>query len=386
MLICLKGQRGKETGGFIKMLRLRHSLILSIILLVSCITTNGIAAQAGTDWLVSPELLEQAKIKILWQQELPIRNGEHLEQLIIAGSRIYALSDRNFLVSMDRDKGGVIFSKSIASTGIPVVGFELYQDELISVIGNKLTEFNPETGTEIKTKVLNFGVVCPVVRNSEFFYVSWPDKRLHTLQADNHIQVFEVSADKNSLITSVIATETFVIFGTKMGNVISITPDKPKRLWQFDAADAIAGPIVLDGRQLFFASKDTYLYRVDITGTTTAELIWKYQIPSIPNEAPRVTRRVVYQYAPTKGLAAIDRQTGLLMWLLPQGAELLAEADRKAFVVTNAGTLAVMDNARGKLLYTVNFADVSKYAANTTDSKIYIADERGRVACLEPVK
>jgi hypothetical protein len=74
------------------------------------------------------------------------------------------------------------------------------------------------------------------------------------------------------------------------------------------------------------------------------------------------------------------------MWLLPQGAELLAEADRKAFVVTNAGTLAVMDNARGKLLYTVNFADVSKYAANTTDSKIYIADERGRVACLEPVK
>jgi len=45
-----------------------------------------------------------------------------------------------------------------------------------------------------------------------------------------------------------------------------------------------------------------------------------------------------------------------------------------------------MDNARTKLLYTVNFASVSIYAANTKDSKIYIADERGRIACLEPVE
>ena len=368
------------------MLRLRGLIILLIGLLISCTTTGGKTSGPKTEWLVSPELLEHAKLKILWQNELPIRKGEHLEQLYIAGNRIYTLSSRNFLVSLDREKGSVIFSWSIASTGIPVVGFELYQDELISIIGNKLVEMNPETGIETKTKVLDYGVVCPVVRNSSYFYVSWPDKRLHALNADNKLQVFEVSADNDSLITSVIATESSVIFCTKAGNVVSITPDKPKRLWQFDAADAIAGPIVRDGRQLFFASKDTNVYRLDIDNPTTAELIWKYQLPSVPTNAPRVTRRVVYQCAPTKGMVAIDRQKGNLIWLLPQGEELLTEADEKAFVFTNAGTLAVMDNTRGKLLYTVNFAGVSRYVTNTTDSKIYIADERGRVACLEPVK
>ncbi|OHB62052.1 MAG: hypothetical protein A2167_03635 [Planctomycetes bacterium RBG_13_46_10] len=368
------------------MLRSRGSLIISIGLLVWCISAIGTAAQVKSDWLVSPELLEHAKLKILWQNELPIRKSESLKQLFLVGSRVYALSSRNFLVSLDREKGSVIFSKSIASTGIPIVGLELYRDELISVIGNKLTRIDPETGMEIKARVLDFGVVCPVVRNSSYYYVSWPDKRLHVLQGDSSLQVFEVSADNNSLITTVIADESSVIFGTNAGNVVSITPNGPKRLWQFDAAGAIAGPIVRDGRQLFFAGKDTNVYRVDITGPMTAELAWKYQIPSIPNDAPRVTRRVVYQYAPTKGIAAIDRQTGLLMWLLPQGAELLAEEDGKAYVFTNDGTLAVMDNVRGKPLYTVNFAGVSRYISNTTDSKIYIADERGRVACLEPVK
>jgi outer membrane protein assembly factor BamB len=384
------------------MLRLRNTVILLIVFLVLCISADTVAAKAGTepstrlrsvpskvegtDWLVSPELLEHARLRVLWQNELPIREAESLERLFIVGNRIYALSDQNYMVSLNREKGNVIFSRPLAPAGIPVVGLEPYQDKLISVIGNKLVEIDPETGIESYAKILEFGVICPVVRNNSFFYISWPDRRLHTLHADNKVQVFEAAAENESMITSIVADEWFVIFGTDAGNVISITPDRPKRLWQFDAADAIAGPIVRDGMSLFFASKDTNVYRIDIVNPVMTELVWKYQIPSIPTKSPRVTRQVVYQYAPVKGLAAIDKQRGSLLWLLPQGVELLAESAGKAFVFTNAGTLVAMDNARAKLLFTVNFASVSRYAVNTTDSKIYIADERGRVACLEPVE
>jgi len=45
-----------------------------------------------------------------------------------------------------------------------------------------------------------------------------------------------------------------------------------------------------------------------------------------------------------------------------------------------------MDNAKARKLYSVNFAHVSKYAANAMDDKIYIADKRGRIACLEPTE
>lgn len=368
------------------MSRLRSTVVLWVSLWALCVSDKGIAVQAGSRWLVSPELLEHAKLKILWQDQLPIKKGENLERLFIVGNRIYALSDQNYMVSLDRVKGKVIFSRPIAAAGLPVVGLELYQDKLISVIGNRLVEIDPETGIENRAKYMEFGIVCPAARNSSYFYVSGADRRLHTLHADNRVQVFEVAAENDSMITSIIADEAFVVFGTDAGNVISITPDRPKRLWQFDAADAIAGPIVRDGMSLFFANKDTNVYRVDMVEPMWAKLVWKHQVPGVLQMPPRVTPEVVYQYTGSGGLTAINKQSSKFMWRLPEGVDLSMEARGKAYVITNARTLVVMDNTTGKLLYSVNFAAVSRFAANTTDSRIYIADERGRLACLEPTE
>jgi outer membrane protein assembly factor BamB len=264
-----------------------------------------------------------------------------------------------------------------------VVGLDLYQDELISIISNRLVELDPRLGTERKANALEFAVTCPAARNSSFFYLAGTDRRLRALHADNKVQVFEVAAKNDSMIRSIIADEKFVIFGTDAGNVICIAADRPYQLWQFDAADAIAGPIIRDGMSLFFASKDTHVYRVDMVDVLARNLIWKCQMPGILSKEPRVTRDVVYQYAQGKGLTAIDRNSGRYIWLLDE-ADLLAEAEGKAYVITNKRTLVVMDNSKAKKLYAVNFADVAMHATSTTDSKIYIADEHGLVACLEP--
>jgi len=355
-------------------------------LLALHVTSGAKAKDDGSQWLVSPELLGHAKLKIVWQNKLPIRKTESLDQLSIIGNRIYALSDHNYMVCLDREKGNALFSRPVAPVGFPVVGLELYRDELISIIGNKLVEIDPNTGTENKAKYLEFGVVCPAARNSSYFYVSGADRRLHVLHAENYVQVFEVAADNDSMITSIIADERFVVFGTDAGNVVSMLPDRPRWLWQFDATDAIAGPIVRDEMSLFFASKDLNVYRIDMVDLTWAKLIWKHQMPGLLEKAPHVTPEVVYQYARNGGLTAIDKQSGKFMWSLQQGADLLAEAGRYAYVLTNVRTLVVMDNTTGKKLYSVNFAGVSRVATNTIDSKIYIADKRGRLACLEPAE
>ena len=74
------------------------------------------------------------------------------------------------------------------------------------------------------------------------------------------------------------------------------------------------------------------------------------------------------------------------MWSVPGGVDLLAEASGKAYVITDERTLVVMDNIRAKKLYSLNFAGVSRHAANIADMKIYVADTRGRIACLQPVE
>lgn len=364
---------------------LRYRLVLLLSVLVLWIAPVGIAEESSSRWLVSPELLEHAKLKILWDNKLPIKENESLEQLFIVGNRIYALSNHNYMVSLNREKGNVIFSRPVAKFGLPVVGLELYKDKLFSVIGGELVEISPEFGTEHNARRLGFGITCPVVRNSSYFYVAGTDRCVHALRADDKVEVFKIAAEKASMITSVVAGEDFVVFGTDAGNVRSIRPDSPSMQWSFDAADGIARPIVRDEGSLFFASKDTNVYRVEIS---TGKLGWEhpYQAGAVLDRAPRVSRHVVYQYAGNKGLAAIDKGTGKLIWQLPEGVDLLAEAEGKAYVITNAGTLVVMDNKKAKRLSSVNFARVSKYVTNVTDSKIYIADDAGRIACLEPIK
>ncbi|MDT8300064.1 MAG: PQQ-binding-like beta-propeller repeat protein [Sedimentisphaerales bacterium] len=366
---------------------LKNRFVLLAGLLVLCFVQYSIAAEGSSQMLVSPKLLEHANLKILWENKLSIKNNERLEQMLILGNSIYAISNKNYMVSLNKENGDIIFRRVVAPEGLPVSGLKLYEDELISIVGTKLIEIDPKTGNQLKADDVGFVIACPAARNSSYFYLSGADKRLHTLRADDKVQIFKVAADNDSMITSILAHDISVIFGTDAGNVVSIAPDRPRKLWQFDASGGIAGPIVRDEMSLFFASKDTNVYRVDMVGLPLKrQLIWKYQTAGVLDREPRVTQQVIYQYVLGKGVTAIDKESGQFMWSVPGGVDLLAEAKGRAYIITKDRKLVVMDNLTAKKLYSVNFAEVTRHTANTIDSKIYIADEHGRIACLQPVK
>jgi len=370
------------------MLRMfRHGIISLVGLLVLCVMQSSVAVEGASGGLISPELLGHANLKALWENELPMKSTESLKQLLVLGNRVYVVSDQDHIISLNRDNGKIVFARTVRPAGLLVGGFKLYGAELLYVSGSRLIQIDAESGAQSAAMDLGYGMTCPAARNSSFFYVAGDDKRLHVLRADDRVQTFEISADNESVITSIDADEAFVIFATAVGNVICAAPNKPVRLWQFDAADAIAGPVVRDWASLFFASKDTNVYRVDMVGPPEQKrLIWKYQARALLDKAPRVTQEVVYQPVRGKGVTAIDKETGSLLWSVPGGVDFLAEHRNRAYVMTDAGTLVVMDNVKAQKLYSVNFAGVSKYAPNPADGKIYVADKRGRVACLQPLE
>ncbi len=344
----------------------------------------GLGATQHADGLLSPELLGHAHLKAIWQLDLPMKEGEKFVETTILGDRLYIRSDRNYLWSLDRAKGDIVFSRPIALPGIPVLGLSLYENRLITVINNQLVELDKDLGTERRVSDLELGIVAPPARNSQFFYISAADRRLHVFRAKDLVQIFPVAVDNDSLITSVLADDSLVVLGTDGGNVVAMMPDAPRRLWQFKAPEALAGPVRRDGNSFYFASVDTNVYRVDMTNPTTAALIWRYQTEAVLDQAPLLTRDFVYQYAPRRGYTAIAKQTGRAVWTLAEGLDLLAEADKRAYVITGVGTLAVMDNATGRPLYWVNIAPVAAHVANTIDARIYLADKTGRIVCLEP--
>ena len=78
---------------------LRCRLVLLVSFFIFCAVPEGIAVE-GMQRLVSPELLKQAELEILWENKLPMKMGESLERLFIPfdcaqgrlGNRIYGLS------------------------------------------------------------------------------------------------------------------------------------------------------------------------------------------------------------------------------------------------------------------------------------------------------
>jgi outer membrane protein assembly factor BamB len=322
----------------------------------------------------------------VWQATLPVRPGEHLDMLTILNDRLYIRSTENYVWALDRRTGDVVFSRPIASPGFPVFGWNTYGDRIVTVIDNEIVELDADSGARRRVSDVGLSIIAPPVRNSEFFYVSAADRRLHLFQVSNMVEMLKVSADNDSLITSVVAGEDMVVFATHMGNLVAMVPDAPKKLWQFNAVEAMAGPFVRDGNSFFFANKDTCVYRVDAVGANEVGLVWKYQTEAILDRQPRVTGTTVYQYAPGYGVTAIGRRSGQALWSLPEGVDLLAESGNKAYVFTKFNTLVVMDNASGNRLYWVNFGGVSDYAPNVTDAKIYVADQSGRILCAQPIR
>lgn len=350
-----------------------------------CVPVMVKGAESSTS-LVPKALLEPVNLASVWQTTLPVRPGERLEMVRILGDRLYVRSAADYVWSLDRNTGDIVFSESIAPAGFPILGWNVYGDRLITVIDSQLVELDASTGLRRRTGDLGLSIIAPPVRNSEFFYVSAADRRLHVFHVKNLVEAFKVSADNDSLITSVLAGEDMVVFGTDAGNLVAMTPDAPKKLWQFDAVRSMAGPVIRDGRSFFFASKDTCVYRVDAGGANDASMVWRFQTEAILDREPRVTATTVYQFAHGAGLTAIDRQSGQALWSLPEGADLLAESRNKAYIYTKFRTLVVMDNASGRRLCWVNFADVSDYATNVADAKMYLADQGGRIMCVQPIR
>ncbi len=363
-----------------KMLKLRFALLAVVS---QIIFTSVLYAEDELRWLIPRAMLASTELEIVWQFNLPMSKGESLDRLFLDGNRLYALSSQNFLSCINRADGNVMFAGPIAPAGLPVADFESYKGGLITMVGDKLIEISADFGIKKTTTSVTSRAVCPIVRNDSFFYIAGADKRIHVLKADNKVQVFEVAAENDSRITSVLAEQEFVVFATEAGNVIRIAPDKAVKIWQFNAPAAIIGPVVHDANSLYFACRDTCVYRL---GLSSGDILWKCQTQGILDVAPQLGGKLVYQRVPDMGLVAIDKTAGTFVWPVKDGVGLLSESGDKTFVITKGGFVTAMDNVKAKQLYSVYLGLPVKYATNTADAKIYIADAKGRIACLEPAK
>ncbi|MFA6185814.1 MAG: PQQ-binding-like beta-propeller repeat protein [Phycisphaerae bacterium] len=331
---------------------------------------------------ISEKLLNQAGLSTVWQTAVALDAGENIQRIDILGDYIYILTGTNYLFCLDRNTGKLSFSATVALPKMPASAPSSYKNTAYIVAENKLIAFDILQRTEISRIILPMPVSAAVAANEKYLYLPGMDKRLHILDANSGHELFKVTADNFSGITSISATETSVIFATAGGNVICMEASSPKRIWQFNAVGGIVAPLASASNYIYAASKDTNLYKID---PNSGKMVWNFPFHagSALTTQPRATQTTVYQYAENKGVYAIDADSGKQLWLLPDGTDLLAENGSTAYIMDKNNNCVAMDNRQAKKICIINFAPVTAYAANTADAKIYIMDGKN-ISCIAP--
>lgn len=359
-----------------------------IFMLMLCLAVNVSAASKKARLreplmteLVPDTLIRQAGWTCDWQLNLPLKTDEQIGRMFVYGQYLYVLTDTNILFSIDRQQGKTLSVVTLCQRDLPLCSPIFYEGRLGFIAGNQFHVFDPLSGLVQEAEAIEqVGNIfeCGVSRNTDYIYITGSDKRLHVISPDGYWQAFTVTADNDSAINSVIATDSVVVFSTLDGNVVGMLPNEPTKVWQYDISGPIRAGIITDGDYIYAAGMDAKLYKLNIR---TGALAWgnPFHAGAPIIDPVAIGRDVIYLYSHLNGLYAVNKNTGEAVWNIPTGKNILCESGDKAFTYAAPGVLKVMNNKTGDELYSVNLNQVQRYAENMTDSVLYVADKAGRV-------
>lgn len=343
----------------------------------------------SSDPLISPRLLSEAGLKLSWQIQLPVKpeESEKVERLFVLDSHLVVLTNRNYLFCRNRQDGTERFQMQVAEERLPIVEPLFLDNRLYFLVGSRLVVLDPVSGTVVRRQDIGEAAasrgVC-LAKNDQFMYVAGVDRRIHAYQRQedgDYVKLFSATADDDSAITSVLATNDQVFFAAAGGAVAAMKTAEPVKLWQYNCSGVITAAIVLDKGAIYAGGEDTKLYKIN---AATGRLMWS--MPFFAGEKllqpPVVGQHLVYLNAGRNGLYAVSKDSGQTVWNVPDGQLLLCESQERAYVLAQPGLIVVMNNTTGRPAASVNAAAVRLGAANLKDNLIYLADEQGRVACL----
>lgn len=370
--------------------RIIRTVPKSVLLLLGFVlAASGPAGGAEPGALVSGALASQAGLKQDWQIRLPIKTaeGESVDRIFVLDPYLLILTNQNYLFCRNRLDGSYRFEMQIAEKGLPVLRPLYLGDRILFLVGSQLKILDPVSGMLVyKGDLSEAGESrnASLARNDRFVYVAGVDRRVHAFQVQedgDYVQLFTASADDDSAITSIQVTDERVFFATLTGSIVAMESDQPVKIWQYNTSGSITAPLVLEGDALYAGGHDTKAYKISAESGT---LLW--DMPFFAGDkildAPQLGQTVLYLNAGISGLYGISKQTGQEVWNVPKGESVLCESGDRAYLYANPGLLVVMNNATGREVFSLNFAEVTRTAVNLTDARIYGADAAGRVACI----
>jgi len=209
--------------------------------------------------------------------------------------------------------------------------------------------------------------------------------RLIGLDPITWAEILFFPADADIRTTPIVAEPGNVYFASEDGHVYGYTADGRTKLIDYETEAAIVCDMCLDiekdegGKEkwgaLFVASTDYALYCFN---RISGELLWKYETGSELRTTPRVSGGVAYVYARQKGLHAIDKRTGKLLYIKQDAWFPIARGKDRVFIAgPNHREVISVEEKTGKELGRASIAEFAHIASEPGSRTVYLVTDDG---------
>lgn len=231
--------------------------------------------------------------------------------------------------------------------------------------------FTPSTGVAASPSVIFMG--------------AWDRNRLIGLDPRTWAEILFFPASDEIRTTPIFAEPGNVYFASEDGHVYGYTADGRSKLIDYATENEIVCDLCLDielnaaGKEswgaLFAASTDYALYCFN---RTSGELMWKYETGGELRTTPQVSGDVVYCYSRGKGMHAIDKRTGKLLYIKTDAWTCLARGKDRVFLAgPGFDTVISVEERTGRELGRASVSQFDHVVSDSRGKTVYFVTKDG---------
>ncbi|MDB5324525.1 MAG: bamB [Phycisphaerales bacterium] len=368
------------------MTRTRLTLTLLAAALCGCATQTKTQRQVGD---IAPGSFE-----VSWTADTGVKA---LQQFYYTGDTIF-LYDKGNVVSAYDPNGGLKFRTTVGDNGDLLREPMVQPNRIIIPTGGTL-ELLTQKGVKTQGFVLPQPIRSPGVAVNDFVYFGSDSETGGRLSAVDLTRKYYVN--RWTALTGIITTKPALSDGilycvTDDGRVYAINQDKTP-IWGpgpempdgiFHTDGKIIAAAKADETGVYVASMDTKLYCLS---PNTGHVRWQYFAGAPLTTAAILTSDTCYLQVENKGTVALPKKSGERLvtakWEFADGAQVVADDAKYAYILTTRGSIAAVNKADGALAFETKRTDIVK-AGTSLDPKnpaVYAFTKSGTLICIKPV-
>jgi outer membrane protein assembly factor BamB len=384
------------------------------LVIASAVATTFISCSSGP-WgsprpsqppRLNANTLAKAGLQYYWQLPLTMDPGESIRIIYKLDENLYAITDQDRLICVDKDRGLIKWIYAIRTDGEHIFRPSQADEAKLAprppsttqIAENSLyerTKFRPvvinttnhiyvldrDSGKLIRDIKLRFAAVTGTSTDGTYAFVGSDEGNCCSILLDEAVPNWVLGTGSTIDVSPVIAAGR-VFFGGNDGVVRSAFIGRESRKdWKRTLGGSIKGPLAVSDKACLIPCDDYRLYAFQ---PATGIPLWKQ--PFITKgqlqEPPQMGPTTVFQYSNGDKFYAINLVSGQKRWESTTARAVLALMDHNAYVLSKGNNLQITDEVLGTVKEQLPLSGFDLYVGNTTASAIFVGNHNGLIACI----